>query len=116
MTESRKNQSDSAARLQKAPDSFRIARGVERGKRFTFNFEDREIAAYDGETVAGALLASGILAFRLSERENEPRGYFCGMGICFECRVVIDNQSNQRACATFAEPGMQVRMQRLLTR
>ncbi len=116
MTESRKDHSGSAARLQMAPEPFRIARGVERGERFTFSFEDREIEAYQGETVAGALLAAGILAFRFSEKEGEPRGYFCGMGICFDCRVMIDNQSNQRACATSAEPGMKVRMQRLLAR
>ena len=116
MTGSRKSRAGGPARLQMAPNTFRIAGGVERGARFTFSFEDREIEAYPGETVAGALLAAGILAFRLSEKEGEPRGYYCGRGICFGCRVMIDDQSNQKACATFAEPGMKVRMPRLLAR
>ena len=94
----------------------RIVEGVERGTGFTFRFEDQDIAAYQGETVAGALLAAGIGAFRLSGREGDGRGYYCGMGICFECRVIIGGQTNQRACVTFAQPGMEVSMQRPLAR
>jgi D-hydroxyproline dehydrogenase subunit gamma len=88
----------------------RLTAGVTRGEPFTFRFEGRELPAYPGETVAGALLAAGVRTFRRSVR-GEPRGYYCGMGVCFECRVRIDGVGNQRACMTPVRPGMQVEPQ-----
>jgi predicted molibdopterin-dependent oxidoreductase YjgC len=45
--------------------------------------------------------------FRRSVK-GEARAPFCGMGICFECRVRIDNIAQQRACMTVVREGMQV--------
>jgi sarcosine oxidase subunit alpha len=30
----------------------------------------------------------------------------CGMGICYECRVMVDGVAHQRACMIVVEPGM----------
>lgn len=59
-----------------------------------------------GITVASALslFAHGIT--RLSV-QAEPRGAFCGMGICQECRVLIDGQL-RLACQTLCESDMVV--------
>jgi D-hydroxyproline dehydrogenase subunit gamma len=38
-----------------------------------------------------------------------PRGALCGMGICFECRVMINGRSHCRSCQIFCEPGMEVK-------
>jgi predicted molibdopterin-dependent oxidoreductase YjgC len=36
---------------------------------------------------------------------------FCGIGVCFDCLVVIDGAPNQRACITEAKANMVVRTQ-----
>ena len=61
-----------------------------------------------GSLVAAAILKSGKLAFRRSNT-GEPRGPLCGMGICFECRVMIDGEKHCRSCQTTCEDGMDVR-------
>ena len=51
------------------------------------------------QTVAGALLASRIYAFRSSPNAGAQRGAFCMMGACQECAVHIDG-AVRRACQT----------------
>ncbi len=61
-----------------------------------------------GSMVAAAILKSGKHAFRRSAT-GEARGPLCGMGICFECRVVINGEAHCRSCQTLCENGMDVR-------
>lgn len=63
--------------------------------------------AIEGETVAAALTAAGITALRRA-RNGEPRGVFCGMGVCYECLVTVDGGRAQRACMTKVRDGMAV--------
>jgi len=86
----------------------RIVDGIQRGVQFSFEVDGVPIAAFAGETVASALLASGGLSLRRSEKHQEPRGIFCGMGICFECLMTVNGVPNVRTCITPAEPGMVV--------
>ena len=51
----------------------------------------------EGITVAAALLNAGEPSFR-SSVGGELRGPVCGMGVCYECRVTIDDVAHQRAC------------------
>src|SRR5262245_51999517 len=81
---------------------------VPRGQRLWFTFDGRDVMAYEGETVAAALLAAGRRAFRLTGRGAEPRGLFCGMGLCFDCLVRVDGRPNVRACQIPAAEGMRV--------
>jgi aerobic-type carbon monoxide dehydrogenase small subunit (CoxS/CutS family) len=60
-----------------------------------------------GVTVAVAM-AIAEQACRTSVT-GEPRGPLCGMGICFECRVIIDGKPHCRSCQIVCEPGMDVR-------
>ena len=57
--------------------------------RIAVDFEGQALSARRGETLAAALSAAGIRELRLT-RSGEPRGIFCGMGVCQECLVVID--------------------------
>ncbi|MCZ8132819.1 MAG: FAD-dependent oxidoreductase [Steroidobacteraceae bacterium] len=85
-------------------------RGVERaGPPFAFTVGDRRIEAWPGETVAAALVAAGHWTCR-ETRAGEPRGPFCGMGVCGECTMTIDGQP-KRACLEPARPGMVVAVQ-----
>ena len=58
-----------------------------------------------GCTVAVAVLQAAGDGFRRSV-SGELRGPLCGMGICFECRVTIDGQPQQRSCQTLCREGM----------
>ena len=60
-----------------------------------------------GTTVANATLLAGQPC-RMSV-SGGPRGPLCGMGICFECRVIINGTRHCRSCQMLCEPGMDVR-------
>jgi NADPH-dependent 2,4-dienoyl-CoA reductase/sulfur reductase-like enzyme len=81
--------------------------GIERGSApFEFTFDGQPIAAYPGESLAAALVAAGVVAFRKT-RNAADRGPFCGMGVCGECRVLRDGVS-VRACMEPAMPGLEI--------
>jgi predicted molibdopterin-dependent oxidoreductase YjgC len=86
----------------------RVAAGVQRGERLTFTFDGEPIVAYRGESVAAALMAAGKRTLRKTPVAGEPRGVFCGMGVCFDCLVVVDGRPSVRACMTLAEDGSKV--------
>ena len=62
-------------------------------------FDVEAIEALPGETVAAALSAAGILAYRATA-SGAPRGLHCGMGACFDCLITVDGKAGQRACMT----------------
>jgi predicted molibdopterin-dependent oxidoreductase YjgC len=74
-------------------------------------FDDREVEFRPGQTVGAALIAAGVLSWRTTRVDRLPRGIFCGIGICFDCLVVIDGQPNERACLVLARDGSQVQTQ-----
>ena len=76
----------------------------------TVLLEGRAVQAHAGETAATLLLAEGHVATR-STVSGQARGVFCGMGVCFDCLVVVDGVPNTRACTTFVAEGMQVSRQ-----
>jgi predicted molibdopterin-dependent oxidoreductase YjgC len=84
--------------------------GLARGRQLTLTLDGAAVTAYEGETVATVLLAEGRIATRTTPG-GEPRGVFCGMGVCFDCLVVVDGIPNTRACMTKAREGMDVRRQ-----
>ncbi|MBL6651365.1 MAG: FAD-dependent oxidoreductase [Reyranella sp.] len=78
------------------------------GSPVRIHFDGREIEALDGETIAAALAANGVVTVRQA-RSGAPRGPFCGMGVCFDCLVTVDGRPSQRACLTKVSAGMDVR-------
>lgn len=77
----------------------------------TFLFEDQSIPFVDGQSVGAALLNASVRWLRSAE-DGLPRGVTCGIGVCWECRCVIDGHPNTRACMTPARAGMVVRRQK----
>ncbi len=75
-----------------------------------FEFDGRIVKARKGQTIAEALLADGITTFRKT-RNGEDRGVFCAMGVCYECRAIVDGTPNTRTCMTQATPGCKVEVQ-----
>jgi predicted molibdopterin-dependent oxidoreductase YjgC len=74
----------------------------------TFRFDGRDIPFRHGQTVGAVLTAAGVRSWRTTRLEGRPRGLFCGIGICFDCLVVIDGRPNQRACLALAAPDLVV--------
>lgn len=66
----------------------------------TFSFDGTEITASPGQSVGAALIAAGHRSWRTTRHAGAPRGVFCGIGICFDCLVVVNGRPNQRACLT----------------
>ena len=93
------------------PRGRRVGRGLDRGEAFRFLLDGMPVEAYLGENIAGALMAAGRRHGRHTPRQGQARGYFCGMGICWDCVVAVDGRPNVRACLTPAEPGMKVETQ-----
>ncbi|WP_322103304.1 FAD-dependent oxidoreductase [Paraburkholderia sp. J41] len=82
---------------------------METSESVPIEFEGEVLQARRGETLAAALVAHGIQRFRTTPRE-QPRGMFCGMGVCQDCLVEVDGVPNQRACMTKISRPLSVRM------
>lgn len=92
----------------------RIKKGFERGKKFEIEVDGEKITAFEGETIASALIGAGKRTFRRTPKKNQPRSVYCGIGLCYECMMVVDGVPNTRACQTLATPGCHVGTQESL--
>jgi predicted molibdopterin-dependent oxidoreductase YjgC len=72
------------------------------------DFRGRKIPAREGDSLAAALMAVGIISLRRSVRLGEARGVFCGIGTCFECVLRVEGLGDVRSCLTEVTPGMRV--------
>ncbi len=69
----------------------------------------RAVTVAEGTMASAALLNAGVPQ-RLSVR-GEPRAALCGMGICFECRAVVDGVMHRRTCQLVCREGMSLETQ-----
>lgn len=76
--------------------------------RVTITVDGVRVTVPPGTVLAAALVQSGLVRFRRSTT-GEPRGPLCGMGICFECRVILNGRPHCRSCQILCEDGMDVR-------
>lgn len=65
----------------------------------------------EGESVTSALLANDIRTIRHHEKDGKPRGLYCNIGHCSECRCTVDGIPNQRACLTQLKRQMDIKSQ-----
>ena len=77
-------------------------------KEITVKINDKPVIVPEGSTVAVAICMAGETVFRRSVT-GQPRSPLCGMGICFECRVQIDDEPHQQACRRLCREGMEIR-------
>ncbi len=50
-------------------------------------------------------------SWRDTRRNARPRGVFCGIGVCFDCLVVVNGVPDVRACQRTVAPGDDIRTQ-----
>ncbi len=83
----------------------------EKGKLVKFTFDGKEYEGYEGEPIAAALKASGVMIHRYTMKEHRPRGIFCAIGRCTDCVMIVNGKPNVRTCVTPLEDGMHVKTQ-----
>jgi hypothetical protein len=93
------------------PGGRRIEEGVTRGAPFHLTVDGAAVDAYPGETIATALLAAGRRTARRTAQGGAPRGVFCAIGVCHDCRMIVDGEANVRTCLVPARAGMVVETQ-----
>lgn len=80
-------------------------------KRVRVTIEGIECEVPAGETVAAAVIASGIGYTRTTVISGSQRAPFCLMGVCYECLMIIDGKPNRRACKEYVYDGMTIKRQ-----
>lgn len=80
-------------------------------KEIKFIFEGREMIAYEGDSIAAALIANNIRVFRTSSKLSRPRGLFCSIGKCASCLMVVNGNPNVMTCITPIEMNMDIKKQ-----
>lgn len=77
----------------------------------TIVVDGRPVVARDGDSVAAAMLASGLAVTRTTPVGGAARGPYCMMGACFDCLAVIDGAASRQTCLTPVREGMRVERQ-----
>jgi D-hydroxyproline dehydrogenase subunit gamma len=72
---------------------------------FSISFDGVPIQARCGQTIAAALVSGGHRSWRTTRTGGEARGLFCGIGVCYDCLVTVNDVSSVRACLAAARPG-----------
>ena len=85
-----------------------ILEDLENREEISFTFDGDLYKGYQGDTIASALLAQGVRQLRVHEKSGRPKGIYCNIGHCFECRVTVDGKTGIRACMTEISEGMVV--------
>jgi aerobic-type carbon monoxide dehydrogenase small subunit (CoxS/CutS family) len=73
----------------------------------TLTVNGQRVDVPSAATVAVAIVLAGAACRR--SVTGERRGPLCGMGICFECRAVINGTPHCRTCQILCVSGMEVR-------
>lgn len=81
------------------------------GQQITIMIDGEPTEGFDGQTIAGLMLSNGRLSWRRSSVADQPRGLFCGIGICFDCLVVVNGDRDVRACQRRAIAGDVIELQ-----
>ena len=77
-----------------------------RGELVELEVDGQPLTAPAGRSIAAALIEHDELWLRRSPG-GAPRGVYCGIGVCFQCRVHVHGGA-VRACVTPVEDGMRI--------
>ncbi len=83
-----------------------------RGNKISFIFDGQRMTGYEGETIAAALHANGVRVLAHSPEKHRPRGFYCAIGNCSSCMMVVDGVPNVKTCITELREGMVVETQK----
>ena len=95
--------------------SHRITKNIARPPPVSIFVNGRAVTAYEGESLATALIAADVFAMT-RDAAGKPRGPFCNMGVCFDCIVTVEESVDSdtpvirrvRACLSTVRPGLRI--------
>jgi succinate dehydrogenase/fumarate reductase-like Fe-S protein len=76
-----------------------------------FTYNGKRVFGKEGDTVASALHAIGVRKLSSSIEKHRPRGFYCAIGNCASCNMIVNGVPNVRTCITKLEEGMDVKEQ-----
>ncbi len=79
--------------------------------KVTIELDGDQLQAREGEPVAAALIAHGLLSFSRSPKYHRPRGPFCMSGGCSQCLMRVDGLPNVPTCRVPVKAGMRLERQ-----
>jgi len=79
--------------------------------KISFTYNGKTFHGYESDTIASALHASGIKKLSESIHMKRPRGFYCAIGNCASCKMLVDGEPNVRTCITPLKAGMVVESQ-----
>jgi predicted molibdopterin-dependent oxidoreductase YjgC len=80
-------------------------------QKLSFTYNGKTVHGYSGDTIASALHAQGIRKLSHSIEHKRPRGFYCAIGNCASCNMIVDGVPNVRTCITELKEGMVVETQ-----
>lgn len=83
----------------------------EKKKKISFIFEGRQVSGFEGDTIASALHAQDIKTLSYSIKDKRPRGFYCAIGNCASCHMIVNDIPNVRTCITPLSEGIIVKRQ-----
>lgn len=80
-------------------------------KKLFFTYNGKRVFGNEGDTIASALHDLGVRKLSYSIEKHRPRGFYCAIGNCASCNMVVNGVPNVRTCVTKLEEGMEVEEQ-----
>lgn len=84
----------------------------DKGHKVRFTYNGKEYEGFEGEPIAAALHAAGVKVLGHSHNLDRPRGFYCAIGNCSSCLMVVNGKPNIRVCVEKLVDGMVVETQR----
>lgn len=84
---------------------------VPESREVCFTLDGAQYRGREGEPLAVALWAAGVRTLGQREAHGTGRGLYCAIGQCFECRLTVDGERDQRACLVPVREGLQAERQ-----
>lgn len=76
-----------------------------------FSYNGQVVEGIEGDTIASALHNLGIRTLSHSIKKGRARGFYCAIGNCASCNMIVDGVPNVRTCITLLKEGMKVETQ-----
>ena len=80
--------------------------------KISFTYNGKRVFGNEGDTIASALHAIGVRKLSYSIEKHRPRGFYCAIGNCASCNMIVNGIPNVRTCITKLEEGMEVAEQK----
>jgi hypothetical protein len=80
-------------------------------EEISFIFEGERVQGLEGDTIASALHALDIKTLSYSIKKHRPRGFYCAIGNCSSCNMIVNGVPNVRTCITALEKDMKIERQ-----